>query len=279
VLSAVGWATTTRFAAQLANWAMTLITVGLLSPQDYGLMAITMAVAGFLASMSSTGFANVIVQNHRISEDELRAVFGVLLVINAACLALLCALAPLAAWFYGEPRLVALLLVASLMFVAIALQAIPRATLEKKLDLKTASRIDLVSNITGGALTLLLAWNWNKAGVWSLVVGMLFTTFLKAIGLGLAAPYFRRPLFAHRNLSEILRFGGLRSLESVLWAIYSSSDVFIIGKLLGADILGVYSVSHMSRQCRSRSLCWSSVRLLFRLLPRSSTIAPKPYNT
>jgi teichuronic acid exporter len=241
VLSAVGWATTTRFAAQLANWAMTLITVGLLSPQDYGLMAITMAGAGFLAATSSTGFANVIVQNHHISENELRAVFGVLLLINAACLVLLCALAPLAAWVYDEPRLVKLLLVASLMFVAIALQAIPRATLEKKLDLKTSSRIDLVSNITGGALTLLLAL--KGAGVWSLVVGMLFTTFLKAVGLGLAAPYFRRPLFAHRNLSEILRFGGLRSLESVLWAIYSSSDVFIIGKLLGADILGVYSVS------------------------------------
>jgi O-antigen/teichoic acid export membrane protein len=79
------------------------------------------------------------------------------------------------------------------MFVAIALQAIPRATLEKKLDLKTSSRIDLVSNITGGALTLLLAL--KGAGVWSLVVGMLFTTFLKAVGLGLAEPYFRRPLF------------------------------------------------------------------------------------
>jgi O-antigen/teichoic acid export membrane protein len=115
VLSAVGWATMTRFAAQLANWAMTLITVGLLSPQDYGLMAITMAGAGFLAATSSTGFANVIVQNHHISENELRAVFGVLLLINAACLVLLCALAPLAAWVYDEPRLVKLLLVASLM--------------------------------------------------------------------------------------------------------------------------------------------------------------------
>ncbi len=67
-----------------------------------------------------------------IGDDDLRSVFGLILLINAACLALLCALAPAAAWFYGEPRLVALLQVASLMFVASALQAIPRAMLGKE---------------------------------------------------------------------------------------------------------------------------------------------------
>jgi O-antigen/teichoic acid export membrane protein len=240
VLSAVGWAGATRFAAQLANWAMTLVTVRLLRPEDYGLMAITMAIGGFLASTSAIGFANVIVQNRRIGDEELRAIFGVILVIHVACQALLCAVAPLVAWFYGEPRLVALLLVASLMFLPLALQTIPRATLEKKLDLKTTSRVDLVSNISGGALVLLLAW--CQAGVWSLVVGMLFTASLKTVGLGLAAPYFRRPHFTYRNLTEIFRFGGLRSAESALWSIYSESDVFIIGRLLGSHALGIYWV-------------------------------------
>lgn len=61
----------------------------------------------------------------------------------------------------------------------------------------------------------------------------------------LAAPYFRRPHFTYRNLNEILWFGGLRSAESALWAIYSVSDVFIIGRLLGLDILGIYSVSRL----------------------------------
>jgi len=243
VLSAVGWAGGTRFAAQLANWAMTLVTVRLLRPQDYGLMAITMAVAGFLASTSAIGFANVIVQNRRITEEECRAVFGVILVIHAACLVVLCAVSPLIAWFYGEPRLVALLLVASLMFIPLAFQAIPRATLEKKFDLKTTSRVDLVANISGGALILLLAW--SGAGVWSLVIGMLFTALLKTIGLSVVAPYFERPSFTFRNLSEILLFGGLRSVEAALWAVYSASDVFIIGRLLGSHVLGIYSVGRV----------------------------------
>ncbi len=241
VLRAVGWAGATRLIGQLANWTMTLVTVRILDPSDYGLMAIAMAVTNFLGSVSSVGFANVIVQNRRISEDALRSVFGLVLMISAASIALICGLAPAAAWFYGEPRLVGLLQAASLLFAATAFQAIPRATLEKRLDLKTISRIDLASNITGGAVVLSLAW--HGAGVWSLIAGALFAAMTRTIGLCWAAPYFRRPRFSLRGLSEILRFGGLRTVESLLWTSYSSSDVFIIGKLLGPQILGVYSVS------------------------------------
>ncbi|HEY1260656.1 MAG TPA: lipopolysaccharide biosynthesis protein [Stellaceae bacterium] len=241
VLTAVGWATATRLAGQLANWAMTLATVRFLRPQDYGLMAVTIAITGFLQSLSYVGFADAIVQSRRLGDEDLRGVFGLILTINAIGLVLLCALAYPAAWFYGEPRLAGLLLAASLVFIAVALQAVPRALLEKKLDLKRVTRIDLASNILSGTLVLLLAW--AGAGVWSLLSGLLFRGILQAIGFGFAAPYFRRPRFTLRNLSEVLHFGGLRTAENLLWTFYASADVFVIGKLLGADILGIYSVA------------------------------------
>jgi O-antigen/teichoic acid export membrane protein len=103
VLTAVGWATATRLAGQLANWAMTLATVRFLRPQDYGLMAVTIAITGFLQSLSYVGFADAIVQSRRLGDEDLRGVFGLILTINAIGLVLLCALAYPAAWFYGEP--------------------------------------------------------------------------------------------------------------------------------------------------------------------------------
>ncbi len=241
VLRAVGWAGANRMVGQLVTWTMTLVTVRILDPRDYGLMAIVMAVANFLASVSSVGFANVIVQSRQISDEALRSVFGIVLMMNAASIALLCELAYVAAWFYGEPRLVSLLQASSLLFAAFAFQAIPRAILQKRLDLKTLSLVDLASNTSGGVVVLFLAW--HGAGVWSLVAGALFGALVRTIGLCLAAPYFRRPRFTLRDTSEILRCGGLRTVESLLWTIYSSSDVFIIGRLLGPQILGIYSVS------------------------------------
>ena len=241
VLRAVGWATATRFVGQMANWAMTLVTVRFLRPQDYGLMAMTMAIAGFLQPLSYAGLSAAIVQNRSIDDDDLRSVFGLVLLVNGVLLALVWLAAYPVAWLYAEPRLVILVQVAGLGFIGSALQTIPRATLEKRLDLKTVSRVELVSNILGGACVLLLAW--AGAGVWSLVLGMLATVALRVLGFGVAAPYFRRPRLALRTISQILHFGGVRTAESLLWSIYSNADVFIIGKLLGPDILGVYSIS------------------------------------
>ncbi|HXC89229.1 MAG TPA: lipopolysaccharide biosynthesis protein [Stellaceae bacterium] len=241
VMSAVGWATATRFVAQMATWAMTLATVRFLSPADYGLMAVAMTITSVISALSTVGLIDAVVQSRRVTEDDLQSVFGLVLLINAACLVLLCVLAYPAAWFYREPRLVPLLQVASLIFVATAFQAVPRAQLDKRLDLKTVSRVDLVARITGGAAVLGLAW--KGFGVWSLIAGPLLAAALQALGFSLAVGWLRRPRLNLANLYGILRSGGLRTVEQVLWYAYMNSDIFIIGRLLGADTVGVYWVA------------------------------------
>jgi teichuronic acid exporter len=72
---------------------------------------------------------------------------------------------------------------------------------------------------------------------------MLLTTFLRLAGFAYSAPYFRTPRFAFRNVSDIMRAAGLRTGENVLWYLYSSADVLIIGKLLGPHTLGIYSLA------------------------------------
>src|SRR5437764_7870936 len=123
VLSAVGWATGTRFLGQLANWAMTLATLRFLQPEDYGLMALAMTSSGLLQSMGYVGLADAVVQKQRISDDQLRTVFGLILVINGACLVGLCGLAYPVAWIYEEPRLLRMVQASSLACIAIAFQA------------------------------------------------------------------------------------------------------------------------------------------------------------
>ncbi|MGD9617227.1 MAG: lipopolysaccharide biosynthesis protein [Alphaproteobacteria bacterium] len=239
--NALGWAAGTRFIAQMANWALTLATIRFLQPEEYGLMAMTVAITGLVQAFGSAGFGDAIVQRRDIGETELRSVFGLILLVNAACLAALCVLAYPAAYFYGEPRLVPLIQVSSLLFVVIAFQTIPRATLDKRLDMKTVSQIELLSNVISGVLVLGLAA--AGLGVWALIIGLLFGSFFRLAAFNYAAPFFLPPRFAFREVSGILRAGWLRSGEGILWYAYSSADVFIIGKLLGPDILGIYSVA------------------------------------
>jgi teichuronic acid exporter len=241
VRSGLGWAAGTRFLGQAITWALTLVTIRFLHPEDYGLMAMTMTITGFLNAFGQGGFVDAIVQRHDISDAEMRNAFGLILTLNGACLAAVWVLSYPAAFFYGEPRLVPLLQVSSLMFAIIAFQAMPRAILDRRLDVKSVSRAELISTVTGSVLILLLAV--LGAGTWSLVIGVLFTNVLRMAILNYAAPYFRIPGFAFREISGIFRTGRLRTVENLLWYLYTRSDIFIIGRTLGPDILGVYSVA------------------------------------
>jgi len=241
VVRAVGWAAATRFLAQLINWGMTLATVHFLRPELYGLAAITTTIAAFISQAGSSGIMDVVVQRSSLAETDLRNIFGLVLVINAVCLVLICGVSYPAAWFYGEPQLMILLVVVSLELIPISFRAVPRALLDRRLDLKSVSRVDAVARIVGGLFVFLLAW--AGAGIWSLIAGPILVATLQAIGYGVAARYFQLPRFSFAGLAQIRHFGGIRMLEQFLWNIYISADVFIIGRVLGADLVGIYYVS------------------------------------
>ncbi len=241
VLSAVGWSAATRFLGQLLNWAMTLLVVRFLRPDDYGLMGLAMAATGLFQSMSYVGVSDAVVQSKTVDEDGLRSVFGFVILINSALLVLLCAVAWPLANFYHDLRLIPLLQVASLVFVFVTLQAIPSALLQKRLDLKRISRIEISANVVAGLAGLIFAW--AGYGVWSLMVAMLTTAGLRAAGLWWIEPFWRTPSFRFGDYMHVLQNGFIRTAENTLWYLYVSSDVLIIGKLLGPVPLGIYAVA------------------------------------
>lgn len=252
VLSAVGWSAGTRFVGQLLNWAMTLLVVRYLRPDDYGLMGLAMAATGLLQSLSYVGISDAVVQSQSIDEDGLRSVFGFVILVNSTLLVLLCALAWPVAEFYHDPRLVPLLQAASLVFVFITLQAIPNALLQKRLDLKRVSRVEIGASVAGGLTGLILAWAGH--GVWSLMIAMLTGAGLRAIGLCAIEPFWRMPSFRFRGYTHVLKNGLIRTAENTLWYIYISSDVFLIGKLLGPIPLGIYAVARQIAAIPSEKL-------------------------
>ncbi len=241
VVTGVAWAAATRLAGQMLNWAMTLWVIRLLDPTDYGLMALTTAMVGFLQTMSFAGFADALVQTRDLDERARRAAFGIVILLNLGFVVVLCAAAGPLASFYHDPRLAPLLRVASITFVLIALGCIPRAMLDRALALKDSSRIDMLGGVIGGAATLALAW--RGLGVWSLLAGNLIAQAVKTTGYHVLAPYGRLPLFSLRGYGHLLRFGGYRTAELLLWYATTQVDVVLTGRLLGSSGLGIYSVA------------------------------------
>lgn len=241
VVRAVAWAAAARIAGQILNWLMTLTVVRFLRPADYGLMAITMAVTGFLAAMSYVGFADVLVQRRDEAGEHAREAFGLIIVANLLLLAILFAAAPLCAAFYHDPRLTPLLRVASLSFLLLAAGSVSRASLQRALALKQMSAIDMGANVLAGLMTILLAW--RGFGVWSLLAGFLSAETLRMVGFWTLAPARHWPALPGRRQGGMLRAGTYRTAEHMAWYVSTQIDILLTGRLLGSGALGIYSLA------------------------------------
>jgi len=241
VLSSLGWNGGAKFVGQLVTWAVTIIVMRLLTPEDYGLMAMATVFIAFLALLNELGLGAALVQKQEIDETTLRQAFGVLLVINFCLFLILLLSAPLVGIFFEEQRVVPVIRLLSLQFIIMPFATIPQSLLVREMNFRTISIVDFISAIVGSATTLILAYLGH--GIWSLVWGSMATIGSRTIGLNVVSPYPRLPIFSPKRLTKIVTFGGYVTISNVFWFFYTQADIFIIGKLLGKEMLGFYSVA------------------------------------
>lgn len=241
ILSGIRWTAGARFAAQLGTWAVTLVVIRILSPADYGLLAMATLFIALLSMFGEFGLGSALVQQPELDEAMLQRVFGIVLLVHFALAVLLVLGAPLIAAFFSEPRVVPVVRVLSLQFIIAAFVVVPDALLQRAMKFKGRSLIELGAVLTGSAATLFLAL--SGYGVWALVAGTLVAQLLKAIGLNVLVPYLRSPRFSLQGLRPLLRFGGHTTLSQLLWVAYVQVDVLIGARLLGKEALGFYSVA------------------------------------
>jgi O-antigen/teichoic acid export membrane protein len=245
IFSGLRWSGGVRLASQFFTWAVTLVVVRLLSPQDYGLLSMAMVFVGFLTIVAEFGLGPAIVQKKHITDAELRKVFGLVLCIHAVLCVGLALAAPLIASLFAEPRLTLLVRALALVFIISAFQVMPNALLQRRMEFRRRSLNDFVATILGSLTTLvgaMLGW-----AVWALVAGSFVTQLWKSAGLNVIMPYARWPDLRLGGVRQLLVFGGHLSVANVLWFVFTQADVVIGGRWLGKELLGFYTVaSHLA---------------------------------
>src|SRR5690348_1488476 len=89
IVAAVGWSTGIKLVFQLMTWAMTLLVIRILSPDDYGLMAVSQVFANFLLGFSALGLGDALIQRESTPKPIVASVFGMILLVSAAFTVLL----------------------------------------------------------------------------------------------------------------------------------------------------------------------------------------------
>lgn len=241
VLHSLKWLAGVRFGGQLIAWAITIVVIRILKPADYGLMAIAEVLIGFAILFQELGLYSAMVQKRDLTHRQTEQAFGFLIVTNLCIYALVFSIAPLLAGFFDDPRLTNIVRVLAIQFPLTSFGVVQDAMLSRNMRFKRKSLANLAITLGNGFTTLGFAL--AGAGVWALVFGSLAGAVIRPVALTVAARHWCRPRFSREGMSEMLHFGGFVTVNRLLWYFYSRSDVFIIGKLLGKELLGFYSIA------------------------------------
>lgn len=225
-----------RTALQLVS---TVVLARVLVPEDFGLLAMVVAVVGVADLLREFGLSSAIVRLADVDERMWAAIHRFSLVVGVAASGLVALSAPAVAALYGEERLVALTLALAPLVLVNSVAMPLQAALQRELRFGAIAVVEVVAGAAGVLGAILAAV--LGAGYWSLVLLPALTAVVRLeLLLVVRRPSFRRAR-PWRDLRPVVATGGsILGVELLNYAARNLDNV-LVGRLLGAGVLGVYS--------------------------------------
>lgn len=238
-----GAITMTAQAVQfLLHMGSTIVLARLLTPQDFGLVAMITAVIGFVGMFKDMGLSTVTIQREKINHDQISTLFWINLALSLGVMLITAALAPAIAWFYGEPRLTWITLVLAGAFIFSGFTIQHQALLRRNMRFGAWASTRIFSIIIGILVAIITAW--YGAGYWALVIMRLTESIILAISVWVICRW-RPGLPVHRSdVRKMLAFGGHLTGSNFVNYFARNADNILIGKFIGAGALGLYAKAY-----------------------------------
>ena len=240
--SGVKWLATSQMYRQVTQIVTTAVLARLIAVGDFGLLGMAMVVTGFVALFKDLGTSAAVVQQEKISEEFLSSVYWVNIAIGIVSMVILCAASTLVSYLYQEPRVGTLVMVLSITFPISALTNTHQALLMRVLAYRKLAIVEMVAVTCGSLLGISIAL--LGGGVWSLVYRTVAVTVATTLLLWLFAGW--RPKWVFR-LEKVRSIGGY-SLNLTGFNVINywirNADYMLIGRFLGDESLGFYSLAY-----------------------------------
>jgi PST family polysaccharide transporter len=259
----IGAAQVVRVSLQLATLT---VLARLLSPSDYGLMSMATVVTTFATLFRDLGTAAAVVQRRELSHDLVSTMFWLNAALGVALGASIVTSAPwLEAWL-KLPGLSPVLMAVAPSFVLVGASSTQQALLERRQDFRTLTYIDVSAALFAAALCIVAAF--LHFGVYSLVVQLIAHSALSSVWLWLAARWRPRAVFARRQIRALLGFSGNLAAFNFINYFARNADNVIIGRVLGSQALGSYSLAYRLMMFPVQNLTLVAGRALLPVLSR-----------
>ncbi|MDS3859211.1 lipopolysaccharide biosynthesis protein [Thermosynechococcaceae cyanobacterium BACA0444] len=235
----IGWLGAAQVLIRIFRLGTTITTARLLSPEDFGLVAIVLSLDQFIVAFSQFGISEKLAQvEEELLEDYCHTVFWLGWLINISLCLIQCLLAFPLAHFYGDPRLVLPIFILSITYLIRANSIVQGGLVLRENRLNVFAISDAVGNIATNLMTIVLAL--LGAGYWSLLIPQVLLAPLWVIIINKSRPWQLKQGFSIPYVKDVFNFGYNIFGLQVLSTLRGNIDNLLIGRFLGIEALGMY---------------------------------------
>lgn len=227
-----------RMVVKSIGLVSSIILARLLLPEDFGIVAIAMAIYAFIDLFGAFGFGTVLIQKQNATVTDYNTAWTFKLLFGLCAAALLMLLAPWVAAYYQDPRLTAVIYTISLMAVLSGCTNIGVIDFQKNLDFRKELKLQVIPKLLSFSCTMVLVVVLGN--YWALVFGMLVNEALNVIFSFYMNAF--RPRFSLASARELFGFSKWLMLNNAIDYINKKVPILLTGQLLDSKAVGLFSV-------------------------------------
>lgn len=251
-ISGMFWAFSDLILNQGANFIIQIAVARLLLPEDFGLIGMLTVFISVSTAIIDSGFTNALIREKESDQIDYSTVFYFNLATAVVMYFILFVSAEVISNFFGEPRLFAIIRLLGITLIINSFGLIQRIILIKKVDFKTQTRVNVVSVIVSGIVTIIFAI--KGLGVWSLVIQILSKQFVQALLFCIVNRWKPSLVFSMESFKRLFGFGWKLLLSTMINTLYGNLYYLIIGKEFTATQLGHYTNAQKLTDLASQSI-------------------------
>ena len=233
------WSAMDRFGGQGIQFVFGILITRILLPSDYGLVGMILIFWAVGQTLVDSGFGSALIWKKNPTPADYSTVFYFNVGISLILYLIFYFLAPIIAGFYSEPQLVALIRVLCLNFILLSFGLIQQVVLQKKVDFKLMSFVNVASSLVAGIVALYMAL--KGFGPWAIVVQILAKSFVTSLLLWIFNRWKPVFIFDWLSLKELFNYGSKLTAAGLIYTIFQYLYFNIIGKLFPVASLGFYT--------------------------------------
>lgn len=251
-IKSVAWSAIERFSVQAFQFLFSIVLARLVSPGEFGLIAMLSVFIVIAQSLVESGFSNALIQKLNRTEEDYSTVFYFNIAIAVVIYMCLFFSASSIASFYNEPLLKVICQWFGLVIFFQSFSVVQIAKLTIKLDFKTQAKASLISVIIGGIVGITLAF--YNYGVWALLIQTLLSSFINTSLLWVFSKWVPSSSFSWVSLKNLFSFGSKLLLSGLLHTIYVNLYSLVIGRKFSSVEVGFFNQSNQISRFPSVSL-------------------------